>query len=184
MDFSKITNNIVNTSKKWKDSILQAGKKTLQFTWGQLSSTSLFIDHEDAYNQMLEQKRVVFVAFDEDHDVMNEIILLMPVWASKAFTDISTVKYLNRETSGAVISAKGYQMPVEMRVYFQWQEVHRFNDMKAINEWWKHRDYGENLQNSPSEATNPTQIEWWDATTDVPSETSPPNSDPLLTIKT
>lgn len=106
MDFSKIKNSIIDTSRKWKQKVVQAGKKTLRFTGEQLASTGLFLADEETYDRVLQDKRVVLIAFDEDDDVASDVILLMPVWASKAFTDIVTLKYLNRETSGGLITAK------------------------------------------------------------------------------
>ena len=85
------------------------------------------------------------IAFDENSQIEKDLMLNLAVWQSKAFVDIATLKYLNREKSEKIIQDFGYILPLEMRIFFQGEEVARFYDFAEIEAWWNadKRDYFE-----------------------------------------
>lgn len=142
MDFKSIQTTLSQKSKQFADAAKDFGKKTLLFTGKQLSSTSLYIETNEAYDRLLEEKRSIVIAYDDaNEDITKEIVLMMPVWSAQALLDVATIRYLNEEKSHDVILTQKFELPIEMRVRYQNIERYRLKDMESIKAWWKNRDY-------------------------------------------
>ena len=145
MDFDKIKKSFSDAIDLTLEKAKNLGNKTLEFAGDTLSQTSLFVQNEDDYLEKLKKKRLVVIAFDENSQIEKDLMLNLAVWQSKAFVDIATLKYLNREKSEKIIQDFGYILPLEMRIFFQGEEVARFYDFAEIEAWWNadKRDYFE-----------------------------------------
>lgn len=145
MDFDKIKKSFSDAIDLTLEKAKNLGNKTLEFAGDTLSQTSLFLQNEDDYLEKLKKKRLVVIAFDENSQIEKDLMLNLAVWQSKAFVDIATLKYLNREKSEKIIQDFGYILPLEMRIFFQGEEVARFYDFAEIEAWWNadKRDYFE-----------------------------------------
>ena len=145
MDFDKIKKSFSDAIDLTLEKAKNLGNKTLEFAGDTLSQTSLFVQNEDDYLEKLKKKRLVVIAFDENSQIEKDLMLNLAVWQSKAFVDIATLKYLNREKSEKIIQDFGYVLPLEMRIFFQGEEVARFYDFAEIEAWWNadKRDYFE-----------------------------------------
>ena len=145
MDFDKIKKSFSDAIDLTLEKAKNLGNKTLEFAGDTLSQTSLFVQNEDDYLEKLKKKRLVVIAFDENSQIEKDLMLNLAVWQSKAFVDIATLKYLNREKSEKIIQDFGYVLPLEMRIFFQGEEVARFYDFAEIESWWNadKRDYFE-----------------------------------------
>lgn len=126
---SEKTKHLADTAKGWKD-------KTLKFAWDHIAKTPLFLETEEEYSDVLQEKRVILLAFDEDAPVHTDIILMLPVWQTKAFMDVAKFRYLSTNQSASLVQSHKYTMPVEMRVFLHGSEILRLNDVEAIRRWW------------------------------------------------
>jgi len=145
MDFDKLKKSFSDAIDLTVEKAKILGNKTLEFAGDTLSQTALFIQNEDDYAEKLKTKRLVIIAFDENSPIEKDLMLHLATWQTKAFLDIATLKYLNREKSEKIIQDFEYQLPLEMRIFFQGEEVARFHDFAEIEAWWNadKRDYFE-----------------------------------------
>lgn len=155
MDFELFKKKLTETSKNVFDKTKTFGEKALQMAGDGIAKTPLFVRNEDDFNKCLEAKRTVFLAFDEKSEMAKELILLLPVWQTNAFIDTTTFRYLNLEQSEMLLNEKNFALPIEMRIYFRWNETKRLNDLEEIKNWWKNREY-EYLDN-PSDKPKSTE---------------------------
>lgn len=161
MDFELFKKKITETSKNVFEKTKTFGEKALQMAGDGIAKTPLFVRSEDEFNSYLEAKRTIFLAFDEKNEIAKELFLLLPVWQTNAFIDTTTFRYLNLEQSEILLNEKKFTLPIEMRIYFRWNETKRLNDFEEIKNWWKNREY-EYLSNPQDELKS--------------TETSPKNS--------
>lgn len=154
MDFTKVKTSFFDTTKKLTDSAKELWNKALNFSGEQLSHTKLYIRSNDEYESSLAKKRVIVIAIDENSEFFDDVILALPLWQMYAFADVASVYLLNKKESQDVIATKGYDLPLEMRIFFEGKEIGKIHDIKHIHNWWKNRDY-EKLVPMSSEKVSP-----------------------------
>jgi len=152
MDFKSLRDRIVQKSKDLTQATKDLGKKALSFTGKQLSSTPLYIQTNEEYAVFLGEKRSIVIAYDENNEeIAQYIVLMMPVWGTQAFLDVATLRYMNLEKSRHVIITEKFQTPIEMRVRYENIEQYRLQDLASVQAWWKERKY----QSAPSTPLTP-----------------------------
>lgn len=185
MDFNALKQKFSDFTKTATEKAKEMGEKTLEFAGENLAKTPLFIRDPEEYKKALDTKRTIILAFDEKHEIEKEIMMMLPIWQTNAFIDTTTFRYMNKEQSDVLILEEKYTLPVEMRVFFQRIETHRFNDLEAIKSWWKadKRDYtGEKKTEDFSVKTEEKpENEKISEKTEISSENVSETSDPLAT---
>ncbi len=91
MDWNKITetlNPYLNKAKEY-------GQKVVKFTESQIQTTPLFIKNQADYENLLLEKRVVIIAYDDGGDIAKEIRLFSSVWLTKAFMDTAKLRFIS-----------------------------------------------------------------------------------------
>lgn len=143
MDFATLKQKFSETAENLTQKAKEFGDKTLEFVGDNLANTPLFIQTEDEMNKELENKRVIFIAFDEKTDFKKQIALFFPIWRTKIFIDGGSLSFLNHEKSEMLIQTQKFSLPLEMRVYFEGIETLRLNHLEDIKKWWENenRDY-------------------------------------------
>ncbi len=91
MDWNKITETLNPYFNKAKE----YGKKVVKFTENQIQTTPLFIKNQADYENLLVEKRVVIIAYDNTGDIAKEIQLLSSVWLTKAFMDTTKLRFIS-----------------------------------------------------------------------------------------
>lgn len=119
----------------------EAGKKALDFTGKQITSTPVFLKSESEYNEHVSAKRSILIAYDGTAPIRDEILLWLPVWTTNAWTDTAELKYISIDTDNGPAQTLGITGPLEMRVSYAWQEYLRLHDIAEIKNWWKNRCY-------------------------------------------
>lgn len=142
MDFEKLKKSFLDVTKNVTEKAKDFSDKAIAFTWDNLPNNFLFLQTEDEMNEIITQnKRAIFLAFDEnDEKLEKELLILLPVWKYKAFIDSSALRYLNKERSEMLIRDKNFLYPIEMRIYYQWQEMRKFSNLEDIKKWWWDED--------------------------------------------
>jgi hypothetical protein len=145
MDFKKFTQDLkAKTSpflEKAKDYTKTYSEKALDFTAKQASTTPLFLSTEEAFNIHASAKRSILIAYDEtDNDVKN-ILLLLPIWGSKAWMDNAELRYISLRENGDLAKTLKITWPIEMRIGYNGEQYLQTNNIKEIKEWWKNRCY-------------------------------------------
>lgn len=133
MDWNKITqtlNPYLNKAKEY-------GQKVVKFTESQIQTTPLFIKNQADYENLLVEKRVVIIAYDDGGDIAKEIRLFSSVWLTKAFMDTAKLRFISITDSVDFARNSGFIWPLDMRVRFEWQETLHLTDLKLIKEWWQ-----------------------------------------------
>lgn len=143
MDFNSLKQKFADFTKTATEKAKEVGDKALEFAGETLSKTPLFLHDNLEYKKILESKRAVIIAFDEKNEIEKEVMKMLPIWQSQAFIDTTAFRYLNQEKSDILIKEENYVLPLEMRVFFEGNETHRFHDIEAVKAWWKEekRDY-------------------------------------------
>ena len=90
MDFSKLKKTLSPYIEKGK----QIGEKAIGFTVKQLAGTPIFLKSEEEYNIFSSAKRSIFVAFDKENPTTKNMLLWLPIWTTKAWTDMAEIRYL------------------------------------------------------------------------------------------
>lgn len=157
MKFSDFTKNISEKTKQFTQKAKHFANKTLEFAGENLAKTPLFLDTHEKYDALLENKRVVLLAFDEKSDLHTEIVMMLPVWQAMAYVDITQFRYLNTEKSDLLIRTHEFTLPLEMRVFYEGKETLRLNDFDAIKAWWKQRVY-DGTSPATSDANAPAAV--------------------------
>lgn len=163
MDFNNLKQKFEKFTKTATEKAKELGDKALEFAGDNLAKTPLFVQDGESYNNIISEKRVVLIAFDEKNEVEKEVMKMLPIWQTQAFVDTTTLKYLNNEKSDRLIVEHNYTLPLEMRVFFEGHETLRLNNLEDIKTWWKQekRDYeGKNTtitthpENAPQEESS------------------------------
>lgn len=144
MDFTSLKKNIIPFFKKAKNYGEKAkvyGEKALDFTQRQVQNTPIFLKTEEAYNIHVSAKRAIFIAYDENEKVAQEVLLRAPVWAAKAWMDNAEIRYLSITQNGDLARTIGVVGSIEMRVSYEGYEYMRTNDIGAMKQWWENRKY-------------------------------------------
>ena len=146
------------------------GSEAVAYVWKQIEQTPIFLRTEEEYNEFLIPKTSILVAYDSTHATSEDIRIMMPIWATQAWTDAAELKYI--EISDNVDLAKTLKInwPIEMRVAYMGEEYGRFGDIDTIKAWWKSRNYIQDENIDVSITEKPESV-----TTDMP--------DPLIDIE-
>lgn len=158
MDLSSLKKNILplwgKTKTLWKTAKVY-GEKALDFTQRQAQSTPIFLKTEEAYNIHTSAKRAVFIAYDEEKKVAQEVLLRSPVWVAKAWMDNAEIRYLSITQNPDLARTLGIVWSIEMRVSYEWYEYLRTNDIGTMKQWWENRRYQK--EETPEEQKKPFQ---------------------------
>ncbi len=137
MDWNKITDTLnpyLNKAKEY-------WQKVVKFTENQIQTTPLFIKNQADYDELLIEKRVIIIAYEDREDIAKEIRLLSSVWLTKAFMDAAKLRFISISDSGDFARNSGFIWPLDMRVRFEWQETLHITDLSLIKEWWQSPHY-------------------------------------------
>ena len=144
MNFSNLKKNILpflSKAKSYWDKAKIYGEKALDFTQRQAQNTPIFLKTEEAYNIHVSAKRAIFIAYDEEKKVAQEVLLRSPVWAAKAWMDNAEIRYLSITQNPDLARTLGVIGPIELRISYEWYEYIRTNDIGAMKQWWENRRY-------------------------------------------
>jgi hypothetical protein len=99
----------------------------VSFVGKQIEATPIFLTTEEAYNIHMSSKRAILIAYDNRDPQSETIRLMMPVWATQAWTDASELKYI--EISGNEELARNLKIvgPLEMRISYMGDEYARLH---------------------------------------------------------
>ena len=116
MDWNKFKGTLtpyVNKAKEY-------GQKAAKFAEDQIQTTPLFIKNQAEYEDIITEKRVVIIAYDETQvDITNEIRLLSTVWLTRAFMDTAKLRFITTRESAEFAQNIGIVGPIDMRVRFE-----------------------------------------------------------------
>lgn len=96
--FEKLKNRVSPYIEKAHPYVKKAkvyGGKALDFTVKQAQATPLFIRTEEAFNIHASAKRAILIAYDETDEDVKNILLFLPIWASKAWIDGAELRYIS-----------------------------------------------------------------------------------------
>lgn len=144
MDWKKITEKINPYIKKmdpYIDKAKEYWQKAVKFTEDQIQTTPLFIHTHAEYDALVWEKRVVLIAYDDNHSVAQDIRLLSPIWVTRAFMDTAKLRFISMSESQELIHALGLSSPLDMRVRYQWEETLHLTDLQDIKKWWQDPTY-------------------------------------------
>jgi hypothetical protein len=140
MDFSQFTDKL-KTLTPYLDQAKVYGWKALEFTARQAQGTPVFIQNEEEYNIHSSLKRSILIAYDDREKISQEILLRTPVWATKAWMDAATIRYLSISATPDLARLIGITTPIEMRIAYNGDEYLRSSDLETIKSWWDKRCY-------------------------------------------
>lgn len=96
MDIASIKQKLTPYIEKATD----AGKKALVFTEKQVQTTPIFLKTETEYHEHITgNKRAITIAYDENHEIAHTIRMMMPIWATMAWADTASLKYMGQTNS-------------------------------------------------------------------------------------
>ncbi|MBX9809747.1 hypothetical protein K2X92_05145 [Candidatus Gracilibacteria bacterium] len=133
MDWNKFTEKMTPYMNKAKE----FGKKAAEFAEDQIQMTPIFIKTQADYDNLITEKRIIIVAYDEANLVSSEVRLLSSVWITRAFMDNAKIKFVSFTESLEFARNLGLTAPLDMRVYFEGNEVYHFSTIEDIKKWWK-----------------------------------------------
>ena len=111
------------------------------YVWKQIEQTPIFLRTEEEYNEFFAAKRSILVAYDSTHASSEDIRVMMPVWATQAWTDAAVLKYIETSENPDLVKTLKITWPLEMRIAYMGEEYARLSDIDAIKAWWKSRNY-------------------------------------------
>ena len=138
---SDTTRTLTEKSKPLIEKAKTYGTSAIAFAWKQVGQTPIFIKTEEEYNILMSEKRSICIAYDDTDPISQSIHIMMPLWATQAWTDTANLKYLEIHTYSDIARNLKINWPIEMRVSYMWQEQYIFNDLDSIRVWWKNRNY-------------------------------------------
>ncbi len=134
MDWKNITNTLTPYINKAKE----YGTKVAKFAEDQIQTTPLFIKTQSEYENILIEKRVVILAYDETQEsIAKEIRLFSSIWLTRAFIDSTTLRFIATWKPTELLQNMGITTPIDMRVRFEWLETFHFTDTHDIKQWWQ-----------------------------------------------
>jgi hypothetical protein len=153
MDWTALTAKAqpwLDKTKPLVDKAKTYGSHAVSFVGKQIEATPIFLTTEESYNIHMSAKRAILIAYDNRDPQSESIRLMMPVWATQAWTDASEIKYI--ETSGNADLARNLNIvgPLEMRISYMGDEYARLGTLDDIRAWWKARCY---RKDTPVEAS-------------------------------
>lgn len=144
MDWKSLLEKTKTITEKSKPLIEKAkvySSSAIAFVWKQVEQTPIFIKTEEEYNIHASEKRSICIAYDASNTISEPIRIMMPVWATQAWTDTAVLKYIEISWSKDLSSTLQISWPLEMRVSYMGEEQCRLNSLEEIKSWWKERNY-------------------------------------------
>lgn len=132
------------------------GSDALSFVGKQIETTPIFLTSEESYNMHISTKRAILIAYDNRDPMAKSIRLMMPIWATQAWTDAAELKYIETSTNIELARNLGIVNPLEMRVSYMGDEYARLHTIDEIRAWWKARCY---KKDTPSADTSIATVE-------------------------
>ncbi len=169
---SDTTRTLTEKSKPLIEKAKTYGTSAIAFAWKQAGQTPIFIKTEEEYNILMSEKRSICIAYDGSDPISQSIHIMMPIWATQAWTDTATLKYLDTRTYSDIARNLKINWPLEMKVSYMWQTQYILNDLDSIKTWWKKRSYQKD--------ENKNSIE--DNSDSFPTENTDTKIDPLKNI--
>jgi hypothetical protein len=144
MDWTTLTAKVQPWLDKAKPLVAQAKtywSSAVSLIGKQIEATPIFLTTEEAYNIHMSSKRAILIAYDNRDSQSESIRLMMPVWATQAWTDAAELKYI--EISGNEELARNLNIVglLEMRISYMGDEYARLHTLDDIRNWWKARCY-------------------------------------------
>ncbi len=155
MDWNKITNTLNPYLTKAKE----FGKKAAEFTENQIQTTPIFIKTQAEYDALINEKRVILISYDETHAVANDIRLFSTMWITRAFVDNAKIKFISLTQSRDLVSNLWLVDSIDMRVFFEWNQIHQITEINKIKDWWKNPIYKMEESSVQSESTETAPID-------------------------
>lgn len=145
MNWSELKQKVVPYIEKATPYVEKAkvyGGKALDFTQKQLQNTPIVLKNKDEYDAIVvDAKRLILIGYDESSPLAQELLLRSPVWSANAWSDNASLRFYTYTLAPDIMSHVGAVSPVDMRVYYQGNEVFHFSDIESIKNWWKNRNY-------------------------------------------
>lgn len=123
------------------DKTKEMGIKTLDFTQRQLQSTPIVLKTLSELDALRTSKRLIVICYDEKDPLSREILLRSLVWATKAWSDATELRFVETSASPDIISSLGVTTAVDMRVWYIGEETFHCTDVEPILKWWQTRNY-------------------------------------------
>ena len=126
----------------------EMGVKTLDFTQRQMQNTPLVLKTQKELDDVRSAKRLIVITYDQSDVSSRELLLRAPVWATRAWSDATELRWVERSASPDIVSSLGVTTPVDMHVWYMSQETFHGKDVESILAWWKTRCYdGKSMNN-------------------------------------
>lgn len=152
MDWKSLTSKLdpyIQKMDPYIDKAKNAGYKALDFTQKQLQNTPVVLKTMPEYELLRTSKRFILIAYDETHPDARDIVLRSPVWAARAWSDASELRFVEKGVSPDIIKNLDITTPLDMRVWYIWQETFHATDLLSIQAWWQTRLYDGSIVESP-----------------------------------
>ncbi len=117
------------------------GSSAVAYIGKQIETTPIFIKNEEEFNMHIHAKRAILIAYDGREEMSEYVRLMMPVWATQAWSDAAELKYLEISTYPDLAKTLNIVGPIEMRVIYSGEESVRHSTLQAIKDWWKTCNY-------------------------------------------
>jgi hypothetical protein len=139
--FQDATKPLMEKAAPLLDKAKDVGVKALDFTQKQLQNTPVVLKTVDELTDLRTKKRVILIAYDQSDASSREVLLRSPVWMARAFSDIAELRFVEIEWASAVRDHLGIKTPLDMRVWYIWEETFHSTDLRDILKWWDTRCY-------------------------------------------
>lgn len=135
------------------------GSSAVSLVAKQIEATPMFLTTEEAYTNHITARRSILIAYDSRDPLSESIRLMMPIWATQAWTDAAELKYI--EISGNEELARNLHIvgPLEMRISYIGDEYARLHTETEVSNWWKARCYRKNTETVAQEPEEATQTD-------------------------
>lgn len=177
MDFNALKQKFGEFTKTATEKAKELGDKALEFAGDNIVKTGLYLHSPDEYAKTLENKKAVIIAYDDRNPIESEIVKLLAVWQTKSLIESSSLRYLTHATSDVLILEKNYALPLEMRVFFEGNEIYKTNSLEDVKNFWnlEFRDYAEKenlfkaLREKNEKMENPEKTDIKEEKTETPN---------------
>lgn len=148
MDFKQFTEKLT----PYVDKAREYWNKAALFAEEQIQTTPLFIRTQEEYDELITQKRVIIIAYDDKNEVAKEIRLLSTIWITKAFMDNAKLRFIDLGEVSDFVNGLTLTSPLDMRIRYEWIETYHIDTLDAIKKWWQSPQYTQ-VSQSNEEAT-------------------------------
>lgn len=142
MDWKKFTDKVSPYLTKAKE----YWQKAAEFAENQIQTTPLFIKTQEDYDNLILNKRVIILAYDDKNAVAKDIQLLSTIWLTRAFVDVAKCRFLSVNEFPDLANTLWLVWPLDMRVRFEWEESFRITDIEEVKKWWKSPSYKKDIE--------------------------------------